>query len=106
MCTALAFAVVAGGAQAVGGIMQAKAQHNAAKRAAERQNQINELNFQNKLNIAAHKDKLKGQEFKKKMEAYAAAQSALARQQQLNVLESNRASIAAQQALFDSRKSN
>lgn len=91
--------IITGAVSAVGGVMQAQAQHQAAQAAAARQNQINELNYQNKLNIAAHKDKLAGQKFKRELEANAAAHSALMRQRQLNQMEATRASVAAQQAL-------
>ena len=91
--------IITGAVSAVGGVMQAQAQHQAAQAAAARQNQINELNYQNKLNIAAHKDKLSGQKFKRELEANAAAHSALMRQKQLNQMEATRASVAAQQAL-------
>ena len=97
MCHPLAIA--AGAVQAVGGIMQAKAQHNAAKAAAARQNYINELNYQNNLNIAKHKDQAKANEYTRQLEAQAAAVSALHRQRELNQAEQTRASVAAQQVL-------
>lgn len=97
MCHPLAIA--AGAVQAVGGIMQAKAQHNAAKAAAARQNYINELNYQNNLNIAKHKDQAKAQEYDRQLAAQAAAVSALYRQKELNQAEQTRASVAAQQVL-------
>ena len=97
MCHPLAIA--AGAVQAVGGIMQASAQHKDAKAAADRQNQINELNYRHDLNIAAHKDQIKAQEYDRQLAAQAAAVSALARQQELNQTEQSRASEAAQQVL-------
>lgn len=97
MCHPLAIA--AGGVQAVGGIMQAQAQHKAAKAAAERQNYINELNYQNNLNIAKQKDQVKAEEYSRQLQAHAAAQSALHKQRELNQAEQTRASIAAQQVL-------
>ena len=97
MCEPVSIAL--GVASAAGGMMQAKAQHNAAKAAAQRQNQINELNYRNNLNIAAAKDQAKARDYDRKLAAAAAAQTALAQQKQLNVQERNRASIAAQQKL-------
>ena len=94
-------AIAAGAVQAVGGIMQAKAQHNAAKAAAARQNYINELNYQNNLNIAKHKDQLKLNEYQRQLSAHAAATSALHRQRELNQKEHTRASVAAQQVLAE-----
>ena len=95
--------IALGAASAAGGMMQAKAQHNAAKAAAQRQNQINELNYRNNLNIASAKDKAKARDYDRKLAAAAAAQTALAQQKQLNVQERNRASIAAQQKLEETR---
>ena len=97
MCHPLAIA--AGAVQTVGGIMQAQAQHKAAKAAAARQNQINELNYQNNLNIAKRKDQAKADEYNRQLNAHAAATSALYRQRELNQKEHTRASIAAQQVL-------
>ena len=47
MCEPVSIAL--GIASGVGGVMQAQAQHKAAKAAAARQNQINELNYRNNL---------------------------------------------------------
>ena len=91
--------ITLGAVSAAGGMMQAQAQHKAAKAAAARQNQINELNYRNNLNIAKSRDQAKARDYTRKLEAAAAAQTALAQQQQLNVQERNRASIAAQQKL-------
>ena len=89
--------ITLGAVSAAGGMMQAQAQHQAATAAADRQNLINEQNYQQQLAISARKDELKGLNFKAKMEAHASAQSALARQKQINQLEATRASIQAQQ---------
>ena len=97
MCEPVSIAL--GIASGVGGVMQAQAQHKAAKAAAARQNQINELNYRNNLNIAKERDQAKFRDYERKLAAAAAAQTALAQQQQLNVQERNRASIAAQQKL-------
>tara|TARA_R100001082_G_scaffold47214_1_gene25250 strand:+ start:627 stop:1349 length:723 start_codon:yes stop_codon:yes gene_type:complete len=97
MCEPVSIAL--GVASAAGGMMQAQAQHKAAKAAAARQNQINELNYRNNLNIAKERDQAKFRDYERKLAAAAAAQTALAQQKQLNVQERNRASIAAQQKL-------
>jgi len=100
MCEPVSIAL--GVASAAGGMMQAKAQHNAAKAAAQRQNYVNELNYRNNLNIAKARDQAKLSDYDRKLQAAAAAQTALAQQKQLNVQERNRASIAAQQKLAES----
>ena len=99
MCEPATIAIAAGGAKAVGGVMQAKAKHDAARNAAKRQNEINRRNYENQLAQRAHADKMKGKSFSRKLAAYAAAQSAAARQKEMNQMEATRASIAAQQAL-------
>jgi len=99
MCSPFVVGIVAGGAQMAGGIMQAQAKHRAAKAAAKRRNQINELNYRHNLNIAARKDKIKGQAYARELTAQAAATEALHAQQALNQQEKTRASIAAQQQL-------
>ena len=99
MCNAVAVGIVSGVGQAAGGIMQAKARHQAAVASAQSQTQINELNYQNQLNIAKQKDKLKLAQQQRQLQAYTAARDALSRQRELNQQEATRASVAAQQAL-------
>ena len=97
MCEPLSIAAF--GISAGGGILGAAAKHRAAKRAAERQNQINELKYQRDWQVAKQKDQVKAQRFTRELEARAAAESAVYRQQELNQLERTRTSIAAQAAL-------
>ena len=61
MCHPLAIA--AGAVQAVGGVMQAQAQHRAAKAAAQRQNYINELTYRDQMNKAKTADQMKVQQY-------------------------------------------
>ena len=99
MCEPTTIAIVAGVGTAAGGGMKAIAQHRAQQAAARRQNQINQLKFQQDLQIAAHKDQVKANAYKRQLEAHAAAQTALYQQMKLNQQEKTRVSIAAQQAL-------
>ena len=99
MCEPLSIAAF--GISAGGGILGAAAKHRAAKRAAERQNQINELKYQRDWQIAKQKDQVKAQRFTRELEARAAAESAVYRQQELNQLERTRTSMAAQAALTE-----
>ena len=55
--------ITLGAVSAAGGMMQAQAQHKAAKAAAARQNQINELNYRNNLNIAKSRDQAKARDY-------------------------------------------
>ena len=95
MCSPLAIA--AGGLTAGGGILGAMAKHRQLQQQAARQNQIQKLEYENQLMIAQHKDQMKAQLYSKKLEAHAAAQSAVYRQMELNQQEANRASMVAQQ---------
>ena len=97
MCEPVSIAL--GVAQAAGGMMQAQAQHQAATAAAQRANIIQEQEYQHQLAISARRDEMKGNAFKKQLEAHAEARNALARQFDINELEAKRASIQTQQAL-------
>ena len=101
MCEPLTIATFA--ATAGGGIMSATAKHRAAKRAAERQNYINELTYNQNLKIAEQKDQVKAQRYTRELQARAAAESAVYRQQELNQLERTRVSIASQEALEETK---
>jgi len=92
-------AIAAGAIQAVGGIMQARAQHRAAKAAADRANYINELTYKDQMNQAKSADQMKAQQYTRELEAHAAAVSAVHKQREINQLEKTRVSVAAQQAL-------
>ena len=94
-----AVAIAAGAAQAVGGIMTAKAQHRAAHAAAQRQNMINQLTYKDQMNQAKAADQMKAEQYSRELAAHAAAVSAVNRQREINQLEKTRVSIAAQQAL-------
>ena len=97
MCHPLAIA--AGIATGVGGTMSAVAKHNAAKKAAARQNMINELSYKQQMQQKAPADQIKAKSYARELAAQAAAVSALHKQQELNQLERTRASVVAQQAL-------
>lgn len=97
MCHPLAIA--AGAVQAVGGVMQARAQHKAAQAAADRQNYINELTYRDQMNQAKSADQMKVQQYQRELAAHAAAQRAVYQQKEINQLEQTRVSLAAQQAL-------
>lgn len=90
-------AIAAGGVTAAGGIMQARAKHQAAAAAAARQNAIAQLTYQNQFNQAKVADQIKANRFQRQLEAYAAAQSALHRQLEINQQERTRTSMVAQQ---------
>ena len=103
MCDPVTIGIAAGSATFIGGSMKAKAEHDAAKANARRTNMINDMKFKQELQIKAHKDQVKANEYKRQLEAHSAAQTALYQQQQLNQEEQTRVSIAAQQALKETR---
>ena len=88
-----------GVAKAGAGMMAAKAKHDQAKAAADRQNQIQREEFQRQLQIKAHQDQMKSNNYKAQLASNAAARTAMMRQRDLNQQEATRASIANQQAL-------
>ena len=100
MCSAAAYVGAAsGGLTFMGQAAQARAQHQAAQAAAQRQNIINEQAYQNKLQIAIRKDQDKSDIFSRKLAALAESQTAYARQRMMNQMEATRASISGQTAL-------
>ena len=100
MCEpATILAIGAGTASAAGGMMQARAKHNAAKAAADRQNRINQLKYTQDRQKAYAADQAKANQFKRQLEAYAAAQTALHKQMEINQMERTRTSMVAQQQL-------
>ncbi len=96
MCHPIAFAVIAGAGTAIADQQEKTAQWQYQKAAVDRRNAEARLAYEHKLNLAAHKDKRKGQVFKAQLEALAQARTALHRQRDINQQEANRASVANQ----------
>ena len=107
MCEpATIIAIGAGTATAAGGMMQARAKHNAAKAAAQRQNQINQLKYIQDRQKTYAADQAKANQFKRQLEAHAAAQTALYKQMEINQMERTRTSMVAQQQLEEKISEN
>ena len=99
MCTVAALAIGLGGAQAVSGIAEQNRQHRAQVDAVNRSNAMARQKYINDITISAYNDQRKGEVFTAQLQADAAARSAYYQQKQINQLEHNRASEAAQAEL-------
>ena len=93
MCGAVAIGV----AQAAMGVMGAMAQHNEAKAAAARQNQINQQAYQRNLQIARNNDEMKKRAYEGQLNAQAEAVAAYNKELAINQVEADRASNEARQ---------
>ena len=101
MCTTLAVSIALGAAQAASGIQQQNAAWAAQRDAVRRSNHMATTKYANELTIAEHNDKLKGRVFEAELKADAAAKTAYYAEKQVNQIEADRASVAAQNVLND-----
>ena len=93
MCGAVALGV----AQFAVGAMGAIAQHNEAKAAAARQNQINQQAYQRNLQIARNNDEMKKRAYEGQLNAQAEAVAAYNKELAINQVEADRAGNEARQ---------
>ena len=93
MCGAVALGV----AQFAVGAMGAIAQHNEAKAAAARQNQINQQQYQRNLQIARNNDEMNKKAYEGQLKAQAEAVTAYNKELAINQAEADRASNQARQ---------
>ena len=91
MCTVAGAAIAMGVLQTGAGIMQANAQHAAAKAQADRANQMAQQNYNNQLRIAHQNDAAKRKNFELQLQAHEAALAANRQQENMNQVEANRA---------------
>ena len=99
MCTVAALAIGLGGAQAITGIQEQNRQHRAQVDAVNRSNAMARQKYINDITISAYNDQRKGEVFTAQLQADAAARSAYYQQKNINQIEHNRASEAAQAEL-------
>ena len=107
----MALSIGMGAAQAVTGIAEQNRAHRAQVDAVNRSNAMARQKYLNDITISAYNDQRKGEVFTAQLQADAAARSAYYQQKQINQLEHNRASEAAQaelrekvnKTLFDSQ---
>ena len=99
MCTVMAMSIGMGAAQAVTGIAEQNRAHRAQVDAVNRSNAMARQKYLNDITISAFNDQRKGEVFTAQLQADAAARSAYYQQKQINQLEHNRASEAAQAEL-------
>ena len=81
------------------GVMGSVAQHQAQQAAANRQNQIQQQEYQRHLQISERNDLIKKRKHAADLKAHASAQTDLYKQQQMNQIEADRAKQAAARKL-------
>ena len=94
-----ATAAVLGGAQLIGGTMQAVGQHQAQSAAVARNNAIAKQQYQQQLQIAAATDRENDRVYQAKLKANEASKNAYHRQLNANQVEANRALTASQRKM-------
>ena len=99
MCNPLAIGIAVGGAQAVTGIAEQNRAHRARVDAVNRSNAMARQKYINDITISAFNDQRKGEVFTAQLQADAAARSAYYNKKNINQIEANRASEAAQAEL-------
>ena len=95
----MALSIGMGAAQSVTGIAEQNRAHRAQVDAVNRSNAMARQKYLNDITISAYNDQRKGEVFTAQLQADAAARSAYYQQKQINQLEHNRASEAAQAEL-------
>ncbi len=99
MCNPLAIGIGLGGAQAITGIAEQNRAHRAQVDAVNRSNAMARQKYINDITISAYNDQRKGEVFTAQLQADAAARSAYYNKKNINQIEANRASEAAQSEL-------
>ena len=95
----MAMSIGMGAAQAVTGIAEQNRQHRAQVDAVNRSNAMARQKYLNDITISAYNDQRKGEVFTAQLKADAAARTAYYQQKNINQIEHNRASEAAQAEL-------
>ena len=95
----MALSIGMGAAQAVTGIAEQNRQHRAQVDAVNRSNAMARQKYLNDITISAYNDQRKGEVFTAQLKADAAARTAYYQQKNINQIEHNRASEAAQAEL-------
>ena len=95
----MAMSIGMGAAQAVTGIAEQNRQHRAQVDAVNRSNAMARQKYLNDITISAYNDQRKGEVFTAQLQADAAARTAYYQQKNINQIEHNRASEAAQAEL-------
>ena len=85
------------------GVMGSVAQHQAQQAAANRQNQIQQQEYQRQLQISERNDLIKKRKHAADLKAHASAQTDLYKQQQANQIEADRAKQAAARQLKEKK---
>tara|TARA_Y100001963_G_scaffold50087_1_gene70147 strand:+ start:392 stop:1147 length:756 start_codon:yes stop_codon:yes gene_type:complete len=99
MCEPTLIAVALGAGQAITGIQEQNRQHSAQVAAVDRQNTMARQNYINELNIASHKDQLRGRQYEAELKEAALAKTAYNRQLQINQESASNADVSEQMKL-------
>ena len=99
MCEPISMGVLS----AATGVMGAVGQHQAQQAAVNRQNQIQQQEYQRQLQIAERNDRIKKDKHSADLKAHAEAHQSVLRQQEANQLEANRAKMVASRQLKEKR---
>jgi len=99
MCNPIAIGLAVGGVKAIAGIQEQNRQHRMQVEAVNRQNAMARQKYLNDITISAFNDQRKLNVFDAQLDADAAAQQNYYKQQEINQIEANRATEAADQEL-------
>lgn len=99
MCNPLAIGMAMGGAQAITGIQEQNRAHRAQVDAVNRQNAMARQKYLNDIQISAYNDQRKLNVFEAQLDADVASQQAYYKQKEINQIEADRATAAADQEL-------
>ena len=99
MCAPLAVAAALGGAKAISGIQEQNRAHRAQVDAVNRQNAMARQKYLNDIQISAYNDQRKLNVFEAQLDADVASQQAYYKQKEINQIEADRATAAADQEL-------
>ena len=99
MCGPLAIGIAMGGAQAITGIQEQNRAHRAQVDAVNRQNAMARQKYLNDIQISAYNDQRKLNVFEAQLDADVASQQAYYKQKEINQIEADRATAAADQEL-------
>ena len=97
MCAPVAIGVLT----AASGAMSAIGQHQAQQAAVNRQNQIQQQQYQNQLRITEERDRAKKDKHAADLQAHASAQTDLLKQQQFNQMEARVFAGTADDRIFE-----
>ncbi len=104
MCEPTLIGLALGAGQAITGIQEQNRQYSAQVAAVDRQNAMARQNYINELNIASHKDQLKGRQYEAELKEAALAKTAYNKQLAINQQSADIAKTSEQMKLQEKMK--